>query len=45
MIITHCVNAVLNILHIPLMIAIFKVRFICFAMFYFISFAMTLNRD
>lgn len=45
MIITHCVNAVLNILHIPFMIAIFKVRFICFAMFYFISFAMTLNRD
>jgi len=45
MIISCCVNAVLNILHAPFIIAIFSMQLICFGVFIFIYSEMTLNRD
>ncbi len=45
MIISCCVNAVLNILHTPFIIALFSMQLICFGVFIFIYSEMTLNRD
>lgn len=45
MIISCCVNAVLNILHTPFIIAIVSMQLICFGVFIFIYSEMTLNRD